>query len=80
MYGGTFRLFDQVVKHYGVAFSYVDTSDLSAVEAAWKPATKLLSTQGESVGLLAERLNIDRVGEDTHALGERAALETSGAI
>ena len=42
MYGGTFRLFDQVVKHYGVAFSYVDTSDLAAVEAAWKPATKLL--------------------------------------
>ena len=42
MYGGTFRLFEQVVKQYGVAFSYVDTSDLSAVEAAWKPATKLL--------------------------------------
>jgi cystathionine beta-lyase/cystathionine gamma-synthase len=42
MYGGTFRLFDQVVRHYGVAFSYVDTSNLAAVEAAWKPATKLL--------------------------------------
>ena len=42
MYGGTFRLFDQVVRHYGVAFSYVDTSILAAVEAAWKPATKLL--------------------------------------
>ena len=42
MYGGTFRLFDQVVRHYGVAFSYVDTSILAAVEAAWKPGTKLL--------------------------------------
>ena len=41
MYGGTFRLFDQVVKHYGVTFSYVDTSDLAAVEAAAKPGTKL---------------------------------------
>ena len=42
MYGGTFRLFDQVVSHNGVEFSYVDTSDLAAVEAAFKPNTKLL--------------------------------------
>jgi len=42
MYGGTFRLFDRVIRHYGVDFSYVDTSDLAAVEAAWKPGTKLL--------------------------------------
>jgi cystathionine gamma-lyase/cystathionine beta-lyase/cystathionine gamma-lyase/homocysteine desulfhydrase len=42
MYGGTFRLFDQVVRHYGVEFTYADTSDLGAVEAAWRPATKLL--------------------------------------
>jgi cystathionine beta-lyase/cystathionine gamma-synthase len=42
MYGGTFRLFDQVVSHNGVEFSYVDTADLAAVEAAWKPNTKLL--------------------------------------
>ncbi|HSQ59155.1 MAG TPA: cystathionine gamma-synthase [Acidobacteriota bacterium] len=42
MYGGTFRLFDQVVRHYGVTFTYVDTSDLAAVQAAWTPKTKLL--------------------------------------
>jgi cystathionine beta-lyase/cystathionine gamma-synthase len=42
MYGGTFRLFDQVVRHYGVTFTYVDTSDLEAVRAAWTPKTKLL--------------------------------------
>jgi cystathionine gamma-lyase/cystathionine beta-lyase/cystathionine gamma-lyase/homocysteine desulfhydrase len=42
MYGGTFRLFEQVVRHYGVAFTYADTSDLDAVRAAWTPATRLL--------------------------------------
>jgi len=42
MYGGTFRLFDQVIRHYGVTFSFVDTSNLAGVEAAWTPATKLL--------------------------------------
>lgn len=42
MYGGTYRLFDQVVRHYGVTFSFVDTSDLAGVEAAMTPKTKLL--------------------------------------
>ena len=31
-YGGTFRLFDKVLTRYGLQFSYVDTSDLAAVE------------------------------------------------
>ena len=33
-YGGTFRLFDKVLTRYGFKFSYVDTSDLAAVEKA----------------------------------------------
>src|SRR4051795_7663425 len=33
-YGGTFRLFDKVLRKYGLEFSYVDTSDLTLVEAA----------------------------------------------
>ncbi len=42
MYGGTFRLFDQVFAHLGMRFSYVNTADLAAVEAAIEPATKLI--------------------------------------
>jgi cystathionine gamma-lyase/cystathionine beta-lyase/cystathionine gamma-lyase/homocysteine desulfhydrase len=41
-YGGTFRLFDRVMTRYGVKFSYVDTSDLEALEAAFTPETRLL--------------------------------------
>ena len=36
-YGGTFRLFDKVLLRYGLTFSYVDTSDLGAVERAITP-------------------------------------------
>ena len=36
-YGGTFRLFDKVLLRYGLAFSYVDTSDLGAIERAITP-------------------------------------------
>src|SRR5215203_539256 len=33
-YGGTFRLFDKVMTRLGLKFSYVDTSDLAAIDAA----------------------------------------------
>ena len=41
-YGGTFRLFDKVLRRYQLCFTYVNTSDLSAVERAITPATKML--------------------------------------
>jgi len=34
VYGGTFRLFDRVLSHFGLRFSYVDTRDPTLVEAA----------------------------------------------
>src|SRR5256885_2061760 len=41
-YGGTFRLFDKVLTRYQLSFSYVDTSDLAAVERALTKTTRLL--------------------------------------
>lgn len=40
LYGGTCRLFDKVFSQYGLSFSYVDTSDSAAVEAAIRPETR----------------------------------------
>jgi cystathionine gamma-lyase/cystathionine beta-lyase/cystathionine gamma-lyase/homocysteine desulfhydrase len=42
VYGGTFRLFDKIVRHYGVEFTYVNTSNLSQVEKVMKPNTKMV--------------------------------------
>ena len=41
-YGGTYRLFEQVLRKFQLEFSYVDTSDLEAIERAMRPATKML--------------------------------------
>src|SRR5204862_3112642 len=41
-YGGTFRLFDKVLRKYGLEFSYVDTSQPELIEQAMRPATKLV--------------------------------------
>ena len=42
IYGGTFRLFDKVMRRRGHRFSFVDPRDLAAVEAAFEAETKLL--------------------------------------
>ncbi len=42
VYGGTPRLFDQIVARYGILFSYVDTTDLEQVRQAIKPTTRLI--------------------------------------
>src|SRR3989442_5546735 len=41
-YGGTFRLFKRVLSNYGVEFDFVDTSDVSNVEAAIKDNTRMV--------------------------------------
>jgi cystathionine beta-lyase/cystathionine gamma-synthase len=41
-YGGTYRLFERVLRKYQLDFSYVDTSDVALVEAAVRPSTKML--------------------------------------
>ncbi|MCX7588957.1 cystathionine gamma-synthase [Phenylobacterium sp. 58.2.17] len=43
LYGGSFRLFDKVRRRTaGLEFSFVDMSDLAAIEAAIRPTTRLL--------------------------------------
>ena len=34
VYGGTFRLFDKLLQHYGLSFTYVDTRDPQRIEDA----------------------------------------------
>jgi cystathionine gamma-lyase len=41
LYGGTYRLFTRILQRYGLQFTYVDMTDLEAVRAAVKSATKL---------------------------------------
>jgi cystathionine beta-lyase/cystathionine gamma-synthase len=42
VYGGTFRLFDRILRHLGLSFSYVDTRDPQVVADAMTPATRAL--------------------------------------
>jgi cystathionine gamma-lyase len=42
VYGGTFRLFDKVMKPFGIESSFVDLTDLAKLEAAFTPTTRFV--------------------------------------
>lgn len=42
VYGGTYRIFEQVIKNYGIEFSYVDTSSSKLIRDAIKDNTKFI--------------------------------------
>jgi cystathionine beta-lyase/cystathionine gamma-synthase len=41
-YGGTYRLFERVLRKYQLDFTYVDTSNLAEIRRAIRPSTKML--------------------------------------
>lgn len=45
VYGGTARLFNEIVRHYGIGIRWVDMGDLKAVEAAIQPNTRLIHVE-----------------------------------
>ena len=45
VYGGTFRLFAQVIARMGIEFTFVDSADLDEIRAALRPNTKLVHVE-----------------------------------
>ena len=66
VYGGTFRLFDKVLRRYGVSFDYVDTTDPESLAEVLTADTKLVWLETPSNPLLAVT-DIRAVTEIVHA-------------
>lgn len=52
LYGGTYRLFTKVYERFGLKFSFVDATDVEAVNAAMRPETALVWLETPSNPLL----------------------------
>jgi cystathionine gamma-lyase len=77
LYGGSFRLFDKVRKRSaGLEFSFVDLSDLSAIEAAIRPNTRMVWVETptnpllrladlEAIAALAKRRGLIAAADNT---------------
>lgn len=70
MYGGTFRLFDKVLRHDGFEFSYVDLTVPENFEKAIKPNTKMvwLETPTNPTLKLADIAAIAKVAKQKNIL------------
>jgi cystathionine beta-lyase len=53
VYGGTFRILEEVLNRFGIDHSFVDLADLDAVRAAIKPNTKAIYIETPSNPILA---------------------------
>lgn len=73
LYGGSFRLFDKVRRRTaGLEFSFVDMSDVAAIEAAIRPNTRLLWVETPTNPLL-RLADLEAIA----ALGKRRGLLTA---
>jgi cystathionine beta-lyase/cystathionine gamma-synthase len=73
VYGGTFRLFDKVLRRYGLGFDFVDTTDPESVADALTASTRLVWLESPTNPLLAVT-DIRAVAEVVHAHPSRPLL------
>jgi cystathionine beta-lyase/cystathionine gamma-synthase len=76
VYGGTTRLFNMIIQHYGIEIQYVDTADLDAVKAAIKPNTKLMHIETPTNPLMV-LTDIAAVCEIAHAHGVEVSVDNT---
>ena len=76
VYGGTQRLFNLIIQHYGIEIEYVDTGDLDAVAKAIKPNTKLMHVETPTNPLMS-LTDIAAVSEIAHARGVEVSVDNT---
>lgn len=76
VYGGTYRYFSRILERYDIAFSWVDTTDLSAVAAALRPETKMVYVETPTNPVM-DVTDIAAVAEIAHAHGARVAVDNT---
>jgi cystathionine gamma-synthase len=69
-YGGTYRLFDQVLRPWGLVYEPVQTADIAAVRAAVRPETRAIWVETPTNPLLgiADIAALAQVAHDADAL------------
>ena len=75
-YGGTPRLFNQVIANYGVEFTYVNTSDPSAVKKAMKRNTKIIWIETPTNPLMV-LTDIQAIAKIAHDGGAELAVDNT---
>jgi cystathionine beta-lyase/cystathionine gamma-synthase len=75
-YGGTFRLFDKVLRKYGLEFSYVDAREPQNVEDACRPETRMVFIETPTNPVMS-LVDIEAVAEITRRRGIRLVVDNT---
>ena len=76
LYGGTPRLFNQVLTNFGLTFTYVDTSDVAKVEHALKANTRLVFLETPTNPLM-ELCDVRAISEVCHRRGIEVVVDNT---
>ena len=76
VYGGTHRLFHQVLERHGLSFSWVDSSNLEALSAAMTPKTRLVLVETPTNPLM-EITDLAAAAEIAHSRGALMAVDNT---
>jgi cystathionine gamma-lyase/cystathionine beta-lyase/cystathionine gamma-lyase/homocysteine desulfhydrase len=75
-YGGTFRLFDKVLRNFGLEFSYVDAREPSNVEEAVRAETRMVFIETPTNPVMS-LVDIRAVSEITRRRGIRLVVDNT---
>jgi cystathionine beta-lyase/cystathionine gamma-synthase len=76
LYGGTPRLFNQVLANFGLTFTYVDTSDADNVKRAFENNTRLLFLETPTNPLM-ELCDLRAISELSHRHGVEVVVDNT---
>ena len=76
LYGGTYRLFKQVLEPMGLTFSFVDATLPEAVEAAWTPQTRMVWIETPTNPRL-KLVDVSAVSAIAHAHGALVVVDNT---
>ena len=76
VYGGTFRLFDKIVRHYGVEFTYVNTGSLADLEKAMRQNTRMVFIETPTNPIMTIT-DIRRVSDIAHKANCRVVVDNT---
>jgi cystathionine beta-lyase/cystathionine gamma-synthase len=77
-YGGTFRLFDKILRHYGLTFTFLDTRDPQRVADACTPATRAIVVETPTNPLM-RITDLAAVAEVAHRANARLVVDNTFA-
>jgi len=76
VYGGTYRLFEMVLKNYGLVFHFIDTSNLDTVRKTITPKTRLVFLESPTNPVLRVT-DIRAVADLAHAAGAVVCVDNT---